>query len=257
MKRNCPAILAVSGIIIVCFLLQGGCAKTTPLPDNRAVIVDQLAVFEPNAPLVAQITGILSAGGLSVDYFQGEQITVDFYRKLAQQGYKLVLLRSHAGLLGSQDKAIPRTCIFTGEPYSERKYISEQLTDQLAKARIDADKPWVFAVGARFVERSMPNRYNGTLFLMMGCSSLYLEDLSESLVKKGAASCIGWDASIGSEYMDKATLSLVEKIYRDKLTVDRAVAEIRQALGPDPDFGGELKYYPPASGSLTFPVPSR
>lgn len=242
-------------MVAACFLFSEGCSTPVPPPGNKALIIDQLEAFEPNAALVEEISGILTNSGLVVEYHRGEEITVDFYRKLTPAGSKLIILRSHAGLLGTQGKAIYKTCFFTNEPYSEVKYGSEQLTDQLAMARTDANNPWVFAIGSRFVDRSMQGGYKGTIFLMMGCSTLYIDDMAEAFVKKGVSACIGWNASISAGYMDKATLSLVKKICQDNLTIARAVHETISEAGHDPDFGGSLEYYPSASGSRTLSQP--
>jgi hypothetical protein len=85
----------------------------------------------------------------------------------------------------------------------------------------------------------------------MGCSTLHITDLAESMVKKGASACIGFDASIGGDYMDGVTLSLVRKLCRDKLTMDKAVKETTTEKGNDPNFGGSVHYYPETIGNQT------
>ncbi|MBN1190157.1 MAG: hypothetical protein JXA46_10425 [Dehalococcoidales bacterium] len=239
-------VLAVSGV-----LLAGSCSRTTSPPSDRAAIVDQLEPYEPNAELISKITTLLENSGLTVDYYHGEEITVDLYRDLPSRGYKLILFRSHAGLLGSGEEAIQRTCLFTGEDYSSGKYIGEQLTDQLAMARINETYPWVFAIGSSFVERSMRGQYPNTVLLMMGCSTLHITDLAEAMVKKGASACTGFDASIGAEYMDDVILSLIRKLCRDKLSLSKSVNGTIMEHGGDPYFGGSLKYYPEDRENMT------
>ncbi len=252
MRKLSVIYLAIIVLVIPGILLSVGCrAPVTPV-ENSAAIVDQLEPYEPNPVLISDLTSTLAGSGLKVDYFHGDEVNVDFYRNLSSRGYKIIIFRTHAGLLGSEGKAIARTCFFTNEPYSDRKYVTEQLTDQLAKARTDPGNPWVFAIGANFVNRSMQGQFNKTAILMMGCSTLYLSDLAEALVKKGASTCVGWDASIGADYMDKSMLDLVGKLYRDRQTVDGAVAQTLKDAGSDPDFGGTLKYYPLGSGNLIF-----
>jgi hypothetical protein len=251
MKIHNIITLAVLLTAVVCLVFNGGCSKPTPTPQNRAAIVDQLEPYEPNPELITSITTLMTNYGLTVDYYHGEEITVDFYRALPAKGYKLILFRSHAGLLGSEEKTISRTCLFTNEDYSSGKYIREQLADQLAMARIDASYPWVFAIGAGFVERSMQGQYPKTVLLMMGCSTLYITDLAEAMVKKGASACIGFDASIGAEYMDAATLSLFRKLCRDKVSMYQAVSQTLLEKGRDPHFSGSLKYYPEDRGDMS------
>jgi len=238
-------------LLVPCLVISSGCSKPTPTLENRALIVDQLESYEPNPELIASVTTLLTNYGLAVDYYHGDEITVDFYRALPAKGYKLILFRSHAGLLGAKDKTISRTCIFTNEAYSSGKYIREQLADQLAMARIDASYPWVFAIGSGFVERSMQGQYPKTVLLMMGCSTLYINDLAESMLKKGASACVGFDASIGADFMDASILSLFRKLCRDKVSLASAVNDTILDKGKDPHFSGSLKYYPEDRGNMT------
>src|SRR4030042_3815786 len=65
---------------------------------NRAAIVDQLYLREPNPAFIAEATRILESYGFTVDVWQGADITVDFYRKLPSLGYKFILLSVHSAL---------------------------------------------------------------------------------------------------------------------------------------------------------------
>ena len=44
---------------------------------------------------------MLRDAGYSVSYYQGEQVTVDFYRELAARNYDLVILRVHSAHVAS------------------------------------------------------------------------------------------------------------------------------------------------------------
>jgi len=125
------------------------------------------------------------------------------------------------------------------------------LSDQLAKARIDEYHPWVFGIGDEFVTQSMEGELGNTVIIMMGCSCLYLDDLAEAFINKGAAAYLAWVATVDLDYVDDATLSLVENLCTKELTVRKAVVETMAEKGPDPHHGAELNYYPPQSGSKT------
>ncbi|GAG23053.1 unnamed protein product, partial [marine sediment metagenome] len=62
----------------------------------RAVIVDQLSLSQRNPDFTASATDILEQADYTVDYFPGEQVTVDFYRNLPTHGYDLIILRVHS-----------------------------------------------------------------------------------------------------------------------------------------------------------------
>ena len=152
-------------------------------------------------------------------------------------------------MLGSEGEVIERTCLFTNEPYSETKHVAEQLSDQLAMARIDENHPWVFGVGDKFVTRSMEGEFDNTVIIMMGCSCLYLEDLAQAFINKGASAYLAWDAAVDLDYVDEATPYLIRQLCVDRVTVGKAAASTMNIVGPDPKYGAVLKYYPAQSGA--------
>jgi hypothetical protein len=231
--------------------LFNSCSKPKPVTELKAAIVDPLYLREPDQALTDDLKSLLTESGFKVDVSQSEQITVDFFRHLTEPGYQVIIVRAHSGLLGSGGKAIPKTCIFTNEPYSETQHISEQLSDRLAKARINASSPWVFAVGADFIRRSLKGNFNHSLIVMMGCSTLYMDDVAKACMEKGAAAYIGWDLSVGVNYVDSATRTLISKLCHDNMDIEKAVAGTMDEKGRDPDFGATLKFYPPTSAKLT------
>jgi len=91
--------LAIAGVVVIVRIYPMG----QPSPDNvgkpRAVIVDQLSSFRENEAFITEVTGELEDYGFEVDLYQGDNITVDFYRQLPTHGYKLIIFRAHSGLL--------------------------------------------------------------------------------------------------------------------------------------------------------------
>jgi len=227
---------------------QGYESSTTPL---KAAIVDQLYSLEPNEAAIEQMTQELEDYGFEVDVYQGDEVTVDLYRQLPGHGYKLIIFRAHSGLLRSQEEQIRRTCLFTNEPYSQTKHVAEQLSDQLAMARIDENHPWVFGIGAEFVTEGMDGSFPNTVIVMMGCSCLYLYDLAQAFIEKGASTYMGWNASVSLDYVDEATPVLVTNLCRQGMTIKAAVNETMAEVGSDPSFHASLKYYPTESGNKT------
>jgi len=229
------------------------CSEThrTPAELLRAAIIDQLYSIQPNKAFIRETTDVLGACGFEVDLYQGDEVNVDFYRQLPGCGYKLIIFRAHSGLLGSKGKIVKRTCLFTNEPYSESKHISEQLSDQLAMARIDEHHPWVFGIGSEFVTQNMKGEFDNALIIMMGCSCIYLPDLAEAFVEKGASAYLAWDASVSLDYVDKATLYLIKQLCVEKVTTKKAVTSTMNVVGPDPKYKAVLKYFPQSSGDET------
>jgi len=226
-----------------------------PPPDlPRAAIIDQLCVLQPNQTLLDQLTQELEDYGFEVDIYQGDEITVDFYRSLAEPGYKLIIFRAHSGLLSGEGEVVNKTSLFTNEPYSETKHIKEQLSDQLAMARIDKNHPYVFSIRDKFVTQSIKGKFNNTAIIMMGCSCLFIDDLAQAFIAKGASVYLAWGATVGLGYVDQATIYLMKQLCQEKTTVKKAVSNTMTTIGPDPQFGARLKYFPPQSSDKTLDV---
>jgi len=238
-------------IILVCVSLTDQPADSSDSGELRAAIVDQLYSLQPNEAFIEQTTQELKDYGFEVDVYQGDEVTVNLYRELTGHGYKLIVFRAHSGLLSREGEIIKKTCLFTNEPYSETRHVTEQLTGHLAMARISEHYPWVFAIGAKFVTRSMEGQFTNTAIIMMGCSCLYLDDLAQAFIDKGASVYLAWDATVDLDYVDNATIILIEKLCSEAVTVEVAVAETMQEKGPDPNYGALLKYYPAETGNKT------
>ena len=242
----------LAALILILCLFPACSQNPTPSPElPKAAIVDQLYSLQPNQAFIEQATQVLKAYGFKVDIYHGDEVTVDFYRRVPSYGYKLVIFRARSGLLGKEGEVIRRTCLFTSEPYSETKHVAEQLSDQLAKARINEYHPWVFAIGSEFITRSMEGQFPNTVIIMMGCSGLYLKDLAQAFVDKGASAYLAWDATVDLDYVDEATPYLMRQLCMDKVAIREAVTSTMNVVGPDPKHGAKLKYYPLQSGDKT------
>lgn len=217
----------------------------------KAAIVDQLYALQPNESFVIQVTRELEEYGFEVDLHRGDEITVDFYRQLPSYGYKLIVFRAHSGLLETEGELIEKTLLFTNEPYSRTRHIPEQLSDQVTMAKITARHPYVFAIGPEFVTRSMEGQFDNTIIIVMGCSCLYIPDLAEAFVEKGASVYLAWNASVDLDYVDRATLYLIEQLCSGKVTIAEAVSNTMNVVGPDPEYNAVLKYFPASSGVKT------
>jgi len=97
------------------------------------------------------------------------------------------------------------------------------------------------------MKRGFPN----TVIIMMGCSCLYLDDLAQAFIQKGASTYMGWHASVGLDYVDEATPVLVANLFSKGMTIKEAVDKTMADLGPDPYYHAYLNYYPRESGNKT------
>ena len=86
---------------------------------------------------------------------------------------------------------------------------------------------------------------------MMGCSCLYLEDLAQAFIYKGASVYLAWDATVALDYVDKATAYLMGQLSVEEMTMAEAVTSTMKIIGPDPKYGAVLQYFPSRSGDKT------
>ena len=239
-------------------VLVTGCTQLEPTVESKkAAVIDQLYTLHPNQIFIDQASGILKKSGFQVDVYRGAEINVDFYGRLPTLGYSVIIFRSHSGIqtgtvhLKDGDKPTRRTYLFTNQPYSESTQVYQQLADRLAKVRVDDNNPWLFGITADYVTRSMQGKFDGAMAIMMGCSTLQIDDLANAFVGKGASAYMGWDASVGLDYVDHSTIALLDRLFLENLPVETAVKETLAEKSTDPTWGARLLYYPDTSGART------
>jgi len=240
-------IIAVVTLVFVRTLPASEPAGPTHSNELKAAIVDQLHDLQPNQFFIEQATKELNDFGFEVDVYQGDDATVELYRKLPAYGYKLIIFRAHSGLLIGRESVTNQTWLFTSEPYSRMRYFFQQIRGQVTRVTTSVDTSPVFAVGAKFITHGTEEKFTNTVIIMMGCAASRYTDLAQAFIQNGASTYMAWDASIGLNYVDDTTLTLVEKLCSDELTIAEAVAATMEQEGPDPNNNAVLKYYPTSS----------
>ena len=218
-----------------------------------AAIIDQLYSVKPNPLYIEKTREILEAHGYAVDVWQGDDITVSFYRDLPTRGYKLIIFRTHLGILSlvGKSEVIPMetTCLFTNEIYDTRKHVLEQFDERLQEGQMSEDYPTVFTLTPKFVTDSMNGDFEDTAILMMGCASSYWDDMSTAFVEKGASVYLGWSATVTLDYLDSAALDLVDNLLTKQMNIEQATASTMDEAGYDPYYNARLRYYPDSAAS--------
>ena len=97
----------------------------------------------------------------------------------------------------------------------------------------------------------MEGRFPNTVIIIMGCSCLYLDDMAQAFIQKGASTYMGWDAGVGLDYVDEATPILDTNLCSEGMTIKEAGDKTMADAGPDPDYHAYLKYYPRESANKT------
>ncbi|MFC1864611.1 hypothetical protein ACFLYG_02145 [Chloroflexota bacterium] len=250
------AIVAVFALVLI------SPANERAVPSHsgvlKAAIIDQLYTLKPNEIFITQVSQQLQNCGFEVDIYQGEEVTVDLYRKLPSYDYKLIIFRAHSASLGwitSIGQKAAKTCLFSGEPYSQRKHVIEQLAERVVIAKLIVQDLYFFGVKSEFITETMEGKFPDTAIIMMGCSTLYIEDMAQAFVEKGASSYIGWDAEVSLDHMDEASTYLVKQLCQAGVTIEESVRSANKVLGPDPKYGATLKYFPSQSADKTLREP--
>jgi hypothetical protein len=241
--------LAVLSAALVAGLLFGGLITSGGSGPKTAVIVDQLSLTQPNPDFAASASDILEQAGYRVDYFAGEEVTVDFYRDLPSHDYDLIVLRVHSGMAEETDITTGETTeeeyvsLFTGEPYSADKYPQEQI-GRLGKAEYYPGAPPLFGIAPDFITHSMRGRFDKALVVLMGCDGLRSQRTAQAFLDKGASAFVSWSRAVSVSHTDAATLRLLGKLLIDGLPVAEAVAQTAAEVGPDPEYGARLRVLP-------------
>ena len=232
------AALIAGGLTFGGLLSGGGTAEA-----KTAAIVDQLSLTFPNPDFAREATDVLEQAGYTVDYYPGQEVTVGFYRTLAERGYDFIALRSHSARREIEGALTDEATLFTAEPYDETKYREEVRARQLGRARYSANSDErYFDVRAAFIEEEMKGRFeDSTVVVLMGCDGLRADELAAAFVSKGAKTVIGWNAAVSAVHTDAATERLLGKLLIAGLPADDAVKATMEEVGPDPAFGAELQ----------------
>lgn len=217
----------------------------------RCAIVDQLYTVEPNPTFIEYTTHELESFGFTVDVYQGDEVTVDFYRQLPTYGYKLIIFRVHGGLLQNESGIGDKIWLFTSQPYSRMNYFIAQLRDQVRAAGIITDTHPLFAVSAKFITDCTKGDFSDTVIINMACAAFYSDEMAQAFIQKGASAYLAWDVSVGLYYVDNTTMTLVDKLCSKELTIAAAVSETMKEKGPDPNNNAFLYYYPQTSADKT------
>jgi len=256
-SRRIAHVLILSCLVVAAFVVGSRLLAPGPPETGRAgrhaVVVDQLSPEDSNPTLRSAVRISLEQFGLDVTEYEGEEVTVETYRSLGSDQPTVLVIRSHSGVLSLQgDEEQHITALFTNEPYSRTKYLSEQLQDRvLIVRRHEQDENLRFGVSPLFVAQSMGESLPRTVVIIAGCSCLGRTDLAEAFRARGASAVISWDGPVSLDYLDSATEHLVDCLFDKRMTIEDATVSTMLEYGSDPEFGAILLYYPVAAGRYT------
>lgn len=207
-------------------------------PQNRMAVVDTLSTDLPDPAFVHTVRMLASRAGFALDYYEANSTTLELFLNLPRMNYALVVFRTHSAT----------AALTTSEPYSQQSHMIDQLLDKVGSVKVN--QTVYFGMTPSSVTSLMCGRFPGTILMAMGCSTMSRTDLADAFVRMGARAFIGWDSLATTSHSD-LTFGLVIQVLLEHGTVASAVEAAMHQIGPDPVFGGELRYYPATQGQST------
>lgn len=217
-----------------------------PAAAPRAAIVDQLSLTQPNPTFVETTTDLLEQAGYTVDYYPGEEVTVEFYRYLPTWGHDLIIFRVHSAQGREDGQLADWVTLFTADSYDATWYVSEQAQHRLSRVSYQEYGPKYFGIMPGFIKSTMEADFPDTTMIIMGCDGLRSDKIAEAFVERGAKAVVAWDGLVSSTHTDTATERLLQHLVTEELPLKEAIAQTMAEVGPDPVYDSTtLLLYPP------------
>jgi len=252
-KRLTYAAIAIIAIIILASIFLYIHPNQSGQP--KAAIIDQLSssrlaetIRYPNQTFINTAKQLLYKRFSIVDYYS-DNATVEQYKGLSSQNYKLIIWRAHSALnLDSKYIAIS-----TSDKYGSKNYDQYLENGQLTLCNITGY--YYFGITPKFVKELMSGRFNDTVIILMSCNGLKQEyyKTAETFEEKGAKVFISWDGWIESSDNDNAITLLLQYLINENNTISNAVSKIPRyssAFGPS-----QLKHYPDTNDVRNYQIP--
>ena len=207
---------------------------------RTALIIDQLSLGYPRPQIIETITRLLRNNGYTVRYVPYQDVSVEFFRTLPTLRADLILLRIHssARIYAPNNEVVEDASVSlcTGEPVSQ-KYRQERNSGQLGGFETAGADTLFFSVRDAFFRRNAVGRFNQAVILMMGCESLRIPSTAQTFLDMGAQAIVGWSDQLSVEYMDQATIALLEEWIHNGQSLAEAIKITQRRIGRD-------SYYP-------------
>jgi len=155
--------------------------------------------------------------------------------------------------------------LFTGERYTEDKYIGEQLSGHVQKGTpllevafvtgtqdseiwiekdgtkflkmkaevVSSAKDEYFVITPKLVKEAMVGKFLNTIFLLGGCETLSNPSLAEALIDRGASEIMGWDNTVSAYDNDRIMLLMLKSMLTKNMEIKEALEDIQGYFHPE------------------------
>lgn len=257
-KKHLVAILIVLTLIItLCSVVFFLFLQPSEVAFSmNAAIIDQLGESDlllSNSTFVESVTNLLEGRNFTVTYYN-KTLDVNFFKKLAEYNYGIIVLRVHSALR----KDNSTVDLFTSEKYDpnydSNKYRSERENGLLTIGEyLYAPGKYYFAITSLFIN-NLVGRFPKSIIIAMGCWSLKpgCEQMAKAFRDKGAKAYIGWTDIIYPQDTDHETATLLEMFLAKNETLADAVAITEPHTYPAYGKTSKMEFYPvsPSIGNL-------
>jgi len=213
----------------------------------KAAIVDQLSEHFPNATFIIRARNLLENAGFTVSYFNSENVTVPFYRKLVEEGYGIIIFRAHSALRNETTIVD----LFTSEKYRQGAYPEYSGLLSIAKYFVpleQATNQSYFAITPDFIKTF--GNFPKSIIIAMGCSSLKVNcyGMAEAFISRRAIAYVGWNETVLPDDTDYETARFLEEFLGLNKTLEDAVEMTGQHRYRDPSTNinvtSRMEFYP-------------
>jgi len=209
---------------------------------HKAALVDQLSLTFPNQSFIGKTIEILEQAGYTVDYYPGEEVTVEFYRQLPTHHYDLVILRVHSARFGLPNGTLGDDVgLFTDEPYNPEKHVEEGKAGLVGSFHYSNTSSSYFGITPSFVAWAMKSKFEDSTVILMGCDGVRSDTMAKAFIYKGANAFVSWTKPILASYTDAVTESLLKYLLIEKLPLKEAMDKAIAEVGFDQTYGSELR----------------
>lgn len=215
---------------------------STPLVDeSKAVLVDGIAFTDPNPKFTRSVKEILSKANITLDIYDGEEVTINLLRKIG--GYGLIILRLHSAI----DERSRLLYIFSAEKFDseeyELRYGENSLEYKLRAVRkgITFRNESYFALRADLLGDLSDKGLNGSIVILMGCNGTNSQQIISNLFRRGVKAVIAWDGYVDLNHTDEITVELLKAVYEEHMDFCEAVEKVMDDGGADPLWKSKLE----------------
>ena len=176
--------------------------------EKTALIINQLYNENSEFNFLQKCNEILSESNYKTTVINGDNVTINLLKNINLQ-QDVIIFRTHSGIFDNN------TWFFTGEEYSNTKYVMEQLTGEINIGKCPSYDYYVYSFSSKFIEHYWEFKDESKIILM-GCESLPQKLSANSFHKQGGSTIIGWNGPITITETDEVSLEIIQAITNDE-----------------------------------------